>query len=50
MKVKLAEAARLARVSRSTVHRAMQRGRLSFERDTNGERMVDTAELSRFST
>lgn len=47
MKLKLAAAAKRAGVSRSTIHRAMKRGTLSFERDANGERMVDTSELSR---
>jgi hypothetical protein len=45
--VGLTEAARLVRRNQSTVHRAMQTGRLSFTIDAAGKRVVDTAELDR---
>jgi predicted site-specific integrase-resolvase len=45
--IKLGEAARLAGRSRSTIHRAMEAGRLSYTIDGNGERLIDPAELAR---
>jgi len=46
-KLGLHAAAELTGRSRSTIHRAMERGRLSYERDESGARLVDTAELLR---
>jgi hypothetical protein len=43
----LTEAARLARRNQSTIHRAMQAGRLSYSTDSAGKRVVDVAELDR---
>ncbi|MBO0735240.1 MAG: hypothetical protein J2P48_01520 [Alphaproteobacteria bacterium] len=43
----LAEAARLCGKNQSTIHRAMQAGRLSYTRDEAGERRIDVAELER---
>ena len=45
--VKLDRAAALTGKSRSTIHRAMAAGKLSFSKDTYGERVVDVAELGR---
>jgi hypothetical protein len=45
--VKLERAAELTGKSRSTIHRAMAAGKLSFSKDTHGERVVDVAELGR---
>ena len=45
--VGLTEAARLVRRNQSTIHRAMQTGRLSYSTDSAGKRVVDTAELDR---
>jgi hypothetical protein len=45
--VGLTEAARLVGRNQSTVHRAMQTGRLSYTTDSAGKRVVDTAELDR---
>ena len=41
----LSEAARLAGKNQSTIHRAMQTGRLSYSTDSAGKRVVDTAEI-----
>lgn len=46
-KVGVAEAARLAGVSRWTIARKFKAGVLSFELGSDGERLVDTAELTR---
>jgi hypothetical protein len=46
-KVGLSKAAELSGKSASTIHRAMSKGRLSYEADENGTRLVDTAELAR---
>jgi hypothetical protein len=46
-KLGLQAAAELTGRSRSTIHRAMQQGRLSYEKDESGGRLVDTAELLR---
>jgi hypothetical protein len=43
----IAEAARMAGVAQSTVHRAMQTGRLSYTTDSTGKRRIDIAELQR---
>jgi septal ring factor EnvC (AmiA/AmiB activator) len=45
--VGIAEAARMAGVAQSTVHRAMQAGRLSYTIDPAGKRRIDVAELQR---
>lgn len=45
--VGLHEAARLVGRNRSTLHRAMKDGRLSYSLDETGERRVDVAELER---
>jgi hypothetical protein len=45
--VGLSEAARLARKDKSTIHRALQTGRLSYTITEAGERRIDTAELDR---
>lgn len=46
-KVALTRAAELTGKSPSTIHRAMRKGRLSFETDDHGARLVDVAELER---
>lgn len=46
-KVGLQRAAELTGRSRSTIHRAMAAGRLSFARSETGERLIDVAELER---
>jgi hypothetical protein len=43
----LAEAARLVGRNRSTIHRAMKTGRLSYVRDAAGERRIEVVELER---
>lgn len=43
----LAEAARLTGKNRSTLHRAMKTGRLSYTVNDAGERRIDVAELQR---
>ena len=43
----LTEAARLAGRNQSTIHRAMQTGRLSYSTNSAGKRVVDTAEIDR---
>jgi hypothetical protein len=43
----LNEAARLSGRNRSTLHRAMKDGRLSYTLDDAGERRIDVAELER---
>ena len=45
--VGIAEAARLAGVNQSTVHRAMRAGKLSYTTDVAGKRRIDVAELGR---
>jgi hypothetical protein len=45
--VGIAEAARMAGVAQSTVHRAMQAGRLSYTTDPAGKRRIDVSELQR---
>ncbi len=46
-KVTLQRAAELTGKARSTIHRAMKSGKLSFERDATGTRLIDVAELER---
>jgi hypothetical protein len=46
-KVTLQRAAELTGRSRSTIHRAMEKGRLSFEKDETGNRAIDVSELDR---
>lgn len=46
-KVTLQRAAELTGRSRSTIHRAMEKGRLSFEKDETGNRVIDVSELDR---
>jgi hypothetical protein len=46
-KVGLTRAAELTGKSPSTIHRAMRKGRVSFEVDDHGARLVDVAELER---
>lgn len=46
-KVGLSRAAELTGKSASTIHRAMRKGRLSFETDEHGSRLVDVSELER---
>ena len=41
------EAARLAGVNRTTLYTYMKEGRISWETLPNGNRVIDTAELSR---
>lgn len=43
----LSEAARLTGKSRSTIHRKMGKGELSYEVNADGNRVVDTSELIR---
>jgi hypothetical protein len=45
--VGIAEAARMAGVAQSTLHRAMRAGRLAFIKDEAGLRRIDVAELER---
>src|SRR6516165_2626831 len=45
--VGLSEAARLTGKAHTTIHQAMEAGRLSFSLGTAGERQIDTAELKR---
>lgn len=45
--IKLGEAARLTGKAKSTIHRAMESGRLSYTVDAEGERLIDPAELAR---
>lgn len=47
MQVKLQRAADLTGKSRSTIHRAMEKGRVSFTTSEDGERVIDVAELER---
>lgn len=46
-KVSAQRAADLTGVSKSTVQRAMNSGKLSFEHDSNGRRIIDVSELDR---
>ena len=46
-KVALTRAAALTGKSPSTIHRAMRKGRLSYETDAHGSRLVDVSELER---
>lgn len=46
-KVGLQRASELTGKSRSTIHRAMEKGRLSYEKGDTGERLVDVSELER---
>ena len=46
-KLRLQAAAELTGRSRSTIHRAMKEGRISYEIGESGDRLVDTAELLR---
>jgi hypothetical protein len=46
-KVGLQRAAELTGKSRSTIHRAMNAGRLSYEKNESGERLIDVSELQR---
>ena len=45
--VGIGQAARLSGRNRSTLHRAMKDGRLSYSLDETGERRIDTTELDR---
>lgn len=45
--IKLGEAARLAGRSKSTIHRALEAGRIAYTVDSDGERLIDVAELAR---
>jgi uncharacterized coiled-coil protein SlyX len=45
--VRIAEAARLAGVAQSTLHRAMMTGRLAYAKDSAGLRKIEVAELGR---
>jgi hypothetical protein len=45
--VGIAEAARLAGVAQSTLHRAMMTGRLAYAKDSAGLRKIEVAELGR---
>ena len=45
--VRLTQAAQLAGVSRSSMHRALKKGRVSYETDARGERWIDTSEIRR---
>ena len=47
MKVKIAEAARLAGVGRTTMARALKAGKISYTVDEKGERLIDPAEVAR---
>lgn len=46
-RVSLSEAARLAGVSRSSLHRALKKRRLSCDTDEKGQRWIDASELAR---
>ena len=46
-RLKISAAAQLAGVSRSTLHRAMNAGRISFETDDHGVRWLDPSEIAR---
>jgi hypothetical protein len=46
-KVGAQRAAELTGKSKSTVQRAMKNGKISFEKDSNGRRVIDVAELER---
>jgi len=49
MLIGTSEAARRAGVAKSTITRAIARGRLSVTTSANGTRLIDTAELARWS-
>ena len=46
-KIGTREAAELTRKSRATIYRAMEDGRLSYDLDFSGERVVSISELER---
>lgn len=46
----LKEAAKLAGVNPSTLHRAMRNSKLSFTLDGDGQRLIDPAELDRWKS
>ncbi len=46
-KVGATEAEKLTGVNRSTIHRAMKSGKLSYETDKNGHKKIDVSELDR---
>jgi hypothetical protein len=46
-RVRLSEAARLAGVSPSSLHRALKNGRLSCDTDEKGQRWIDASEIAR---
>lgn len=46
----LREAAKLAGMNPSTLHRAMKSGKLSFTLDGDGQRLIDPAELDRWKS
>lgn len=48
MQLKISDAARTYGVARSTVHRAIQAGRISATRRGDGVRVIDLAELIRY--
>jgi hypothetical protein len=49
-KVGAQKAANMTGVSKATIQRAMKSGRLSFEVDDNGQKLIDTSELERVFT
>ena len=50
MYLSLGEAAKLAQVSRATLYKRNKEGKLSFHTNERGQKVVDTAELSRLYT
>jgi len=46
-KIGAQKAANMTGVSKATIQRAMKSGRLSYEVDENGQKMIDTSELER---
>ena len=50
MYLSLNDAAKLAQVSRATLYKRNQEGKLSFHKNELGQKMIDSAELSRLYT
>ena len=50
MYLSLGEAAKLAQVSRATLYKRNKEGKLSFHTNEMGQKVIDTAELSRLYT
>src|SRR4051812_7214377 len=48
--VGLKQAAELTGKNQSTIHRAMKSGKLSFRVDDSGQRLIDPAELERWTS